>query len=202
MSIREEVLQVLRGSEASRIRFNFTSFYGRSVAVDHTTFLRVVSAIESGLIQVRDEGISPSRGGEYDGDPVNGGIIYARPVRNRRANKSYIIHEAVHASIDLTRSPIEEVDNEAAAFLAQVLYLRFTSYPLTRLLSRNPGEARLYEVLWRAAGAIERGGSVSETQMSQIRNRISEHPDYSVVLSEGCFDGESECFYQVFSSNG
>jgi hypothetical protein len=202
MSIREEVLEILRSSEASRIRFSFTSFYGRPVAVDRITFRRVVSAIESGQIRVTDEDVSPGSGGEYEGAPTNGGILYSRPIRNKRGAKSVVIHEAVHASIDLTRSTLEEVDNEAAAFLAQVLYLKFTSYPISRLLSRNPLEARLYEILWQAAGAIERGGSVSETQMGLIRRRISEHPNYSYVLSEGCVDGESECFYPVSIQNG
>jgi hypothetical protein len=50
MSIREEVLQILRSREASRIRFSFQSVYETLVSVDHTTFLQVVSAIESGSI--------------------------------------------------------------------------------------------------------------------------------------------------------
>jgi len=202
MSIREDVLQILRGSEASRIRFSFQSLYGTPVSVDHTTFLRVVSAIEANRIQVRSDGIPARSGGEYDSTPENGGIFHARPIRDRRSRKSVVIHEAVHASFDLTRTTIAEVDNEAASFLAQFLYLRFTCYQLSRLLSSNPNEARLYESLWRAAGSIERGGSVSETQMAQIRQRIRVHPNYPYVLTEGCFDGESECFYAVYGHNG
>jgi hypothetical protein len=202
MSIREDVLEILRSSAVSRIRFSFTSFYGTPVSVDSTTFQRVVSAIESGQVRVWGEGVSAGSGGEYDNTAENGGDLYSRPIRDRRTRKSVVIHEAVHASIDLTRSTIEEVDNEAAAFLAQFLYLRFTSYSISELLSDNPREARLYESLWRAAGSIERGGSVSGPQMAQIRHRISVHPNYPEVLSEGCVDGESECFYTVFAHNG
>jgi len=202
MSIREDVLQILRGSEATRFRFGFGSIYGTPLTVDHTTFLRVVSAIEDGRVQVRDEGLSPINGGEHDSLPENGGVFYARPIRNRRSGKSVVIHEAVHASLDLTRSSIAEVDNEAASFLAQFLYLRFTAYPLARLLSRNPGERRLYEYLWNVTASIERGGTMPETNMALIRRRISEHPNYPYVLTEGCFNGESDCLYTVSAHNG
>ena len=202
MSIRDEVLTVLRGRETTRIRFNFTSFYGTPVAVDQITFQRVVSAIESGRIQVPETGVAANAGGEYDNTPVNGGIFYGRPVRNRRTNKSIIIHEAVHASFDLTGSILEEVDNEAASFLAQFIYLRLTAYPISRLLARNPEHARLYESVWNASASVFNGGTVPANRMQQIRQRMVEDGHYPTLLTEGCVDGQSPCEYSFWGANG
>ncbi|GEM_PF-7049884 len=202
MSIREDALQILRSSEASRIRFSFQSLYRTPVSVDHTTFLRVVGAIESGRVRVTDENVPANLGGEYDSTPLNGGVLRARPIRSKRSRKSVVIHEAVHASIDLTRTTIAEVDNEAASFIAQFIYLRLTCYPIARMLSANPNEARLYETLWRTAGSVMSGGVVAENRMAQIRQGIINHPQYPHLLSEGCVDGESECFYIVSENNG
>ena len=202
MSRREEVLEVLTGSEVTRIRFSFLSLYGTPVAVDNTTFMRVAQAIMSGFVQVPESGIAPGSGGQYDGRPESGGVLYARPTRNNRNRKCSIVHEAVHASFDLTRSTISEVDNETASFLAEYLYLRFTAYPIRTLLEDNPHQARFAELLWRATGYIARGDSVPTWQIDEIRRQISERPDYSYVLSEGCLDGASDCFYVLTAQNG
>lgn len=202
MSAREDVLRVLLSSEAARIRFSFLSIYGTRIAVDNTTFMRVAQAIESGFVVISETGVSPNSGGQYDNTREIGGIFYTRPVRNSRRRRSVFIHEAVHASFDLTRSVAATVDNEAASFLAQFLYLRFISFPIAEILTRNPTESRLYEVVWRAVGSVTRGGSVSGSLMQQIRDRICELPDYSYARTEGCFNGEGDCFYTITGANG
>jgi hypothetical protein len=201
MSLREDVLEVLRSSEAARIRFSFPSLYnGTPISVDQSTFLRVAAAIEAGRITISSEGIPSYWGGQYDYSAENAsGVFRARPVRNSRHRKSVVIHEAVHASFDLTRSTLAEVDNEAASYLAQFVYLRIT-YATPALTDSLYG--RLYEILWQTADSIQRRNTISETQLEVIRRRIARHPHYSYVLTEGCLNGESECQYIVYTQNG
>jgi hypothetical protein len=168
--------------------------------VDPTTFLRVVSAIESDRIQVSPD-VEPGHGGQYDTTQVNGGTFYARPTRNRRIERSYVIHEAVHASFDITRSTIAGVDNEAACFLAQFVYLRISCYPISRVHSDNANVTRLYEILWQTAGSIQNGGSVPDARIEEIRQKIMLHPNYRDLRMEGCVSGEPECFV-LFGANG
>ncbi|QYO67315.1 hypothetical protein [Leptolyngbya sp. 7M] len=207
MSLRDEVLEILRSAEAMGFGFTFLSIYQTPISVNSTTFSRVITAIEANRIQVASEPLARGRGGEYDPDPENGGALNLRPIRNRRYNKSAVVHEAVHASFDLTLGPtrtaIACVDDEVAAYLANTLYLRGTHYPLDRLGTRTVGTRLLYESLWAAAASIERNGSATETQIARIRRRLTEHPLYrNLLLSEGCSEEGEPCFYEVRVYNG
>ena len=202
MELRDEVIQVLKGPEVSSIKFTFRSILGTPVEVNYTTFHRVIEAIGDGRIRV-DPNVPEGLGGQYVWQPENGGLLHARPAGNDMPIKAIYIHEAVHASIDLTRSTISEVDNEVAGFLAQILYLQRNSYPFTLAISRQPHLMRLRESLLRATGSRDsRTGFIEETQIRPVRQRISENPHYSYVLSRRCLNGESNCFRVITPHNG
>ena len=143
------------------------------------------------------EGFSGDNEGEYDGAPENGGVIYARPLTNN-ARKAVVIHEAVHAAFDRPGFTLAWIDDEAAGFLAEFLYLRLASCSYADVLLANPGGDSFCEAFWRISGALVNGGTLSDGQIEHLRQRIREQSGYSRVL---CSEEES-CFHRVRTYNG
>jgi len=121
MGVKEQMVGILRNSETRRIGFTFASTTGSDISVDQTTFERVAAALQRDEIAVSE--------GRFSDDTA----MYSARTDLRRHSDALIVHESVHASFDLTRSSLQWVDNEAAAYIAQGFYLRNSGYPRTRL---------------------------------------------------------------------
>ena len=133
MGAREQMIGILRGGEARRIRFSFTGTTGGQISVDSSTFNRVAAAIENNHITVSegrfttDIAMYSARENTETNSRANTFYLGNNP-RYSRTFDALIVHESVHASFDLTRSSLPWVDNEAAAYIAQGFYLRNSGY--------------------------------------------------------------------------
>lgn len=198
MAIRDEVLDALTSDATRRINFAFTSISGRTISVDSTTFQRVVDAILADRIAVSEE-TRAGTGGTYDslleGETAGrSGSLTARPTRNRRRERGYIVHEAVHASFDLTyTSTLPELENEAASFIAQFLFYRHAGLTRDGAFNVNRPAGNIYQVIWNATSTVVGGGTVPESHMTPLRNHLERHPYYRGTFRTGCPESSRGC---------
>jgi hypothetical protein len=138
MGIKEQMLRVLRGSEAQRIQFSFTGTTGLTISVDGSSFRRVANAIDENTVHIVEENVPAGRAkySAWDNpaksEAANTFYIGAGP-RWSRAFDALLVHESVHASFDLSRSSLPWLDNEIAAYIAQGYYLRNSGFSTERL---------------------------------------------------------------------
>jgi hypothetical protein len=136
VGLKEEVISILRGSLPRSINFNFPAFKspGKRIEVSGYTFIRVADAVESGELGVtQDQTLLPhDAGGCYigiNGTPFSNTLVLPENLSTPYA-KIAVIHEAVHASFDLTFSMTTRFDNEVAAYVAGAWYSLLISFPL------------------------------------------------------------------------
>lgn len=124
ISRSEHCARIFTESPVDKINFIFGS-----VHVSPDQFKRIAEAVRNGWISVRDLPPHSESAAEYnavkteDGPadsfslkPLNEGDYATSHVR------ALLVHEAVHAIIDLNKSDISRLGGESAAFLAQTLY--------------------------------------------------------------------------------
>src|SRR6185295_16288376 len=58
MGVREQMIKVLRSSDAQRIHFSFTGSTNITITVDGSTFRRVAQALEENSVHVVEGGVS------------------------------------------------------------------------------------------------------------------------------------------------
>jgi hypothetical protein len=176
------IIAVLMSSPAQSINFTLGSIH-----VDHAGFRSVVSEISNWI--AGDEGIAV-KWEKLDADTE---ASYNRFTKQYifpysffgmvDFQKAAIVHESVHALVGL-RHPItytakgplvvKATENEAAAYLAEALYLRFaTALPLTD----NPIVLKANEI----AGNIMnvKNAIVPERDAATLRTLITAHPTYA-----------------------
>ena len=142
MNLREKILRVLRSSDTQRIRFSFNGVTAITITINGSSFRQVAEAIENGDIHVAEDRNSVPRGsGSYSGagatvGPSRSGTFrMGRLPDYSRAFDALVVHEAVHASLDLTHSVIPYLDSETAGYIAQGAYLRNSGFNKNRLNS-------------------------------------------------------------------
>lgn len=134
MTVRDHIIQLLRGPAAGRIRFTFPAG-GGTMRLGRRNFLGVAHAIECGTVQVVvTTAVDADAGATYD--PTNSGRrhgrISLRPSYIGRGIEADIIHECTHAVFDLERRTLTALDNETAAYVVGGLYARMTGLPNSR----------------------------------------------------------------------
>ncbi len=140
MDLKKKILEILKSNETRRINFSFTGDDGTQITINYTSFQRVAGAIEGGSISLGTSS-TPNADGEYLGgsNSLTISSTFLRDYGNSRLFNALIVHEAVHASFDLSRSRILAIDGEVAGYIAQGFYLRNSGYtrsirdPLMRL---------------------------------------------------------------------
>lgn len=187
-AFEEAVLGVLRNHYTRRINFSFEGIplpnYGRdsTVSVNSSTFERVASAIETGRIKL--ERISrrgarvPGTNQRYAGRYRREESVMEVPLPATRDRAGRIIHESVHASLTLTRSwnQMWWADEEAAAFIAEQLYLVFTGSPGHP--ARYPHTVEIFRIARRCANQIHANGDVNYETLDRLCVLIESHPLY------------------------
>lgn len=191
MAITDDVLAILGGHTCSGISFSLRSIVGSTVTVNNSSFQRVIRAIRAGDIIVTDNVASlanPADVAEYQ-NGVTSNLMVVRPTHHRRVQEAVVVHESVHASLDIALSRIPRLDNELAAFIAEAFYLRRTGCPL----SRYRGDWA--EVAMPAVNSMLRGGTAPEEQIEAIRAEILADPVYLSDVHSGCNtpSGASSC---------
>lgn len=200
MAMRDEVLDVLNSAAVRRISFSFSTLHGGTVSVNAMTFQRVADAINAGRVAVAEERRA-GQGGMYDAFPADttlSGELTARQTRNRRKERAYVVHESVHASFDLTRTQnFAEIENEAACFLAQFLFLRHAGVTREDAFNSRRGNAEIYTAIWNATSTVVSGGIVPERHMTAVRNQLQRHPFYRGQFLASCAEDSRGCYLAV-----
>ena len=108
MTARAQVLRLLRGAEASRIRFTFP-FWAGTVTIAPASFRRVATAIESGQMHIDvTNAFPPGVAGMYISGTPN--TLRIKPMLGR-AEEGLVLHECTHAIFDLTRTHVRGRDD-------------------------------------------------------------------------------------------
>lgn len=193
MSNREIALHALRSPIAHKINFSFVARSGLNIFINQRTFEGVAAAIERGAgVQ---GGISlitttrmpvPNAAALYFPEedasikpPVPANTILVSPLNGLR-EQGQLLHEAVHASFDLTRTRLPVVDNEAAAYIAIALHNRFVAIP-------PRSQAPLIIHAFAVADSVLNTGRVDAAALANLRNTIASLPDYNWAGMKGCY---------------
>ncbi len=110
MSLRTDIMQVLRSPNCRHVNFAFGS-----LRVSGSGYGTVADRIANRQIQVVQSSTMPSTLAAYN-RRFNCFVVGAAPSR------SLIVHEATHAMSDLRRARISDVDDECCAYTAEMVF--------------------------------------------------------------------------------
>lgn len=190
MAIRDEVVRVLRSPEAASINFVIN---GR--LINGGGLARVANALEGvitpagrqyGLQIIVNPGvrtnstirttlsgavIAPGIDAEYCSD------VNAFSFSDNRLNgvplEALAVHEAVHAALDMDRVSMWAIDDEAAAYIAQCVYLGNKG-----ITSSGAGASPTFVAAFAAAASIRGGGGLTPALLQQVRTALQTDPNY------------------------
>lgn len=188
MTTRNKVLRILRGSAANRVNFIFSATTGINVVVNSTTYRRVADAIESGRISLREDRSLTDGMAEYlstnrtdsNGHRISG-VLKVPPIRGR-VQEGFLIHEATHASFDLTHTNhLPVIDEEAACYIAEALFFRRVG------LDRRRYRTEAWPGAIQVARSILRSRSINTSALNSLRAAIASDPTYNHNGAPGCY---------------
>ena len=175
----QSALDILRDPVASRLAFK-----AGSVELKISDLAAVATAIDSGKITVIHR---PCKGwmAEYRGGPNQLVIPFARtPPMGMRA---LMVHEAVHAAMDVAKTPQTMQQAEGLAYIAQALYSRRNGGNLGAAVVnppfiQNPRNFLAWTGIFKFAASIaediDTGVPVSNVDLAGLGISISSAPTY------------------------
>jgi hypothetical protein len=181
MGAKEQMIGILRSSETSRIKFDYTSS-GATASINGDTFRRIATGLERGDFHVvegkytEDKLAYSAWADSTTGDAANT-FYLGNNNRTSRDFNALVVHESVHAFFDLTSTTIPWVDNEAIAYIAQGFYLRNSGFPESRM---KIGEHN--RVGYLIAGTFAQGGDAS-SMISDLRQNLLDDTRYSHYIT-------------------
>jgi hypothetical protein len=192
ISKAEHCAQILVEPPVNRIDFMFGS-----VHVSRDQFAKVARALRAGQISVRGLAAGSKGPGDYNADGPRRDSIELKPMTEGdfadSKTRGLIVHEAVHAMIDLNKWTITRLGGESAAFLAQVLYRLLRDGGKYRDLAHSPGSdgddkdaaAIRNECLSviKKLGLDWSCGIVPTPCQDAITKAVHSHPKYRGILS-------------------
>lgn len=196
MGDKEKVVEILR-DKTHGIKFGFVAPSGLRVSVNYSTFARVAEAVENDriLVVVRPPNMPEDADGTYS--PLNfttvthlWGDLYVTSSHSGEfrlrdvdslSGQGNVVHEAVHASIDLTRNPnLMALENEAAAFIAQSMFYRnFNFFPIYGVNSILTNEEEIWETARSTAFTIAPGMLIPTGLIASLIEKISKVAPYN-----------------------
>ncbi len=185
--MRQRIIRILRNSDTQRIRFSITGSTGTQIEVDGSTFRRVANAIEANEISIHMGGVPPEvakYSARAEGGSAANTLYIGTNLYSSRDFDGLIVHEAVHASFDLTSTRIEWIDNEAVAYIAQGYYLRNSGFPMNRMNTMGmPYFGRMI------VNAIRNGEDPNGFWMDALVAQLRSDPLYAGYINS-CFQGD------------
>jgi hypothetical protein len=194
MTIQQQVIRILRGPVAARIRFAFpdgmSGAAGRVLTVTPTDFHVVSRAIEAGTIHVVTAVDLPAGwDAQYnrrartrrDGTRIPARTIELSRMTGRYAEGS-IVHECLHAYYDLTGAALSTLNNEASAFVTSSLYYRMTELPPIRTNDIDQLGANVADGLLAQYGTGDAHPTVPEPAWGDLLDAIRSAPSYAREL--------------------
>lgn len=176
MAIKDQALELLRGSPVSRIRYKFL-VTGTPITVNRACFTHVADKIDANHITIV-ENASPGGGAAatYAGAT---NTITSPPLGGRFAQGTFV-HESLHAYFDMTRTGLPAIDDEAACYITEVLYVRMMG--LREVHWSSPSRLAAKPIVTGILQAWMRGVREPEidfTQWLALRDVIRNRPIYS-----------------------
>lgn len=128
MTLKQQVIRILRGPTAARIRFTFPSG-GRTIEISAGTFHHVARALETGRATVSPPAaIVPGAAAQYTG--FSGGSVPANtmevPRILGRIEEGHVLHESLHCAYDLLGTNIAAAEDEASCYVVSALAFLMT----------------------------------------------------------------------------
>ena len=182
MTTRQRVLDLLRGPQASRIRFTFPFFAG-TVTISPVSFRHVATAIESGKIRLEvTNAFRDGVAGEYVSGTPN--TLRIKPIHGR-IEEGLVLHECTHAIFDLTLTHVTANDDEAASYLVDALYFRMTGLRRPRWSGEPHATAgAVADALLRNYAAGTRGiPAIDAPSWNNLKATIMLHPVYNTPIT-------------------
>jgi hypothetical protein len=106
--------------------------------------------------------------------------------------KALVVHEAVHAALDLKVAGVTIAESESLAYVVQSFYVReHTVDPeAERLTSENTLKDRVYELAWDMAGTLSKGRQPTSVEWLALDHAVRRHPTYKRTAGNNAgFDG-------------
>ena len=183
MSTRDHVIRVLRGGEASRIRFTIPA--GGGLTINAARFRAVARAIENNHIQVKVVTTFPAGVGALYHPDTN--TIETPPLLGR-VSDGLLLHECTHAAFDIGHVGIVAVADEAAAYVVDALYFRMTGLQWESLMIpinlaffyRDSASARVLAMYPSPAGATESLLSLESWEEIVAQNKALQSMEFDV----------------------
>ncbi|MCW5963115.1 MAG: hypothetical protein KIT83_03675 [Bryobacterales bacterium] len=157
--LARSVVGILRDADLAQIRFEL---YGTQVSGQG--FSQVACLVESGDITVRPLGIG-RMGGDAGTYSPSRNVLTVDLQHWTVAEKSAIIHEAVHAMTDINApGQVDQVEHEAAAFVAGAWYFRIKTGHYER--------GRRSEVADRVVTAFQSGRNPADVDLRELLDEV------------------------------
>jgi len=187
MGLKEEFLRVLHTGEVRRIHFSFKATDNTLVTVNSHSFRRVVRAIENNEIHFQastPQHPIPANAMKYR---INNNTTFVGRINHQsRIFDALVVHEMVHASLDLTHSVLPHVDSEAAGYIAQGFYLRNSNFDQNLLSQGGIEQEVLFGFL--ISQHVAHSGTVPQPSLDELRESLFHNPSYQSII-HGMFVG-------------
>lgn len=185
LALRRLVVGTLASPVISRL--NVT--HGGYQITGHAMAVVANKVIDGEIAVIYDSSVGPGEA-EYDSgtDAFHLGFREA-PTTTRKA---LIVHEAVHAALDLKAAGVTIAESESLAYVVQSFYVReHTVDPdAERLTSANPLKDRVYELAWDMAGSLSKGRQPTSVEWLALDHAVRRHPTYKRTAGNSAgFDG-------------
>ncbi|HLJ49441.1 MAG TPA: hypothetical protein VKU01_25685 [Bryobacteraceae bacterium] len=190
--IRVQLQNVLSGPITARIQFGLAGvMVNRSLFRDVSTAVAGNSTPNGRLFPIRvvvNPGlrsnrafrnaltgvvISPGIDAQYDG--TTNSFIFSNPCLATLDARALAVHESVHAGFDLHRVKITAIDDEAAAYIAQCLYLIYAGHTF------GTGMTPTFTAAAAAAATVARGLQITSGQIADLRAALWNDPNYTEI---------------------
>jgi hypothetical protein len=182
MTTRQRVLELLRGPQASRIRFTFPFFAG-TVTISPVSFRHVAAAIECGKVHLDVTNVFPAGvAGQYISGTPN--VLRIKPIHGR-VEEGLVLHECTHAIFDLTLTHVNGNDDEAASYVVDALYFRMTGLRRPRWNAEPHATAGAVADALLHNYAVGTPGipAIDAASWSNLKATIMLHPVYNTPIN-------------------
>ncbi|HUD56345.1 MAG TPA: hypothetical protein VMR02_14030 [Terracidiphilus sp.] len=148
-------------------------------AIDRTIFVEVVRRTD---IEGADSKYNPKENKLYLAAPFNSTDYY-----HDVPTRALVIHEVVHAIVDIAKMSVTQISTEAAAYLAQVLYWVTSGRPIPQQAAAHDGDVAMSAIFGKCKSLIDsygldkQFGTVSLNDLNDLRRLVHAHVQYAGV---------------------
>lgn len=164
------------------------NFYFGGTWIDTPGYFALAGLIGAGRLKIRhtpERFTGPNGGGSGEYDSKNDTLHFKWSSVQSPENAGLVIHESTHALCDKYRSFMSKASAEAAAYVAQAIYLRLRSGNSgERLRSGHPAKDMVYQIAFELADKVIGGGSITPSEEVNLKCAVLNHPLYKVKIGD------------------